>query len=852
MIRGVQVSAIDLHTVSNSRRVNRSFGIQAKILSVVAVLAAVAILAAGVGAFGILSYHDQVAAMSRASERALLGEQMDKAVTAVVMDSRGIYMSADRTEAEKFAVPLLKSLESLKQKTTEWLALAPAGGREQFESAAKQVDEFIRFRTEIVRLSREADLKESRSFGDNDANRSNRSKLNEKLSGLVGESSARISQIGRDLETFYWQTLLKLIGFSLAGVAAGLAMAIWVVRRSVVMPLTGMVAAVGSVAEGNLETEVPGLKRKDEIGSLAHALGTFKEKLIVQREQATQLEELRSSTEAASQKAMLEMCEMLEADLDSAVGEVLSISNDAALRGAHAAADARTIAAEAVTVAAASEQASGNVTSISGAAEQLSATGRNIAARAAETAKFASRAAEEAANASKTVAALNDAASRIGSVISTIAEVAAQTNLLALNATIEAARAGEAGRGFAIVAHEVKALARKTSDAAGDIADRIEKICSATSDSVAVINRIGESVNDINGISATVAAAAEEQEATLREVSRSLQEASSGVSTVAANVTHISARSVEIEHSSNLVSELVNGTNGRVSELRANLVVSLRQSKAGDRRSTDYRRPVSVPARMRCGSVVVDGTVLDLSEGGLRFRADKSDFDMSEGQPASVETRAFGTIASTITAIGKTSIHVQFHNLNDERKSAVCAYLRTVDDADKRLVDAAKEAAGKISAAFEAAIERREISEDQMFDFSYRPIVATDPEQFETSFTAICDRVLPPIQEPVVKLDPRIVFCAAVDLKSFLPTHNAQFSQPQRPNDPVWNAANSRNRRFFKDRAGMSAARTTREFLMQTYDRNMGGGKTVTLKEVDVPIRIHGRHWGGLRLAFKA
>ena len=103
-----------------------------------------------------------------------------------------------------------------------------------------------------------------------------------------------------------------------------------------------------------------------------------------------------------------------------------------------------------------------------------------------------------------------------------------------------------------------------------------------------------------------------------------------------------------------------------------------------------------------------------------------------------------------------------------------------------------------------------------------------------------------------MELDSRVVFCAAVDRNGYLPTHNRIFSQRQRPDDRVWNMANCRNRRIFNDRAGLSAARTSREYLLQTYDREMGNGVVVTLKEIDVPIQVHGRHWGAVRLAFRA
>lgn len=636
-------------------------------------------------------------------------------------------------------------------------------------------------------------------------------------------------------------TVCLLIAIGLAGIIFG-----------IVRPIGRLTETMRRLAEGDLTAEIPALTRRDEIGAMAAAIQVFHGNATQVQQSDRRMLDLAASAEQERRTALIDMCEILEADLDSAVAEVLTISDDASRRGEQAAADAQAIAAEACQVAASSEQATGNVTSVSAATEELSAAGKEIAQRAAEMARFAHTAVEEATQAGATVASLNEAAARIGAVVNLISEVASQTNLLALNATIEAARAGDAGRGFAVVAQEVKALSSKTSDAAEDISRRISDICKATEDSVDVIGKIGNTVAGIEELTGAVAAAAEQQEATLLEVARSLSEASQGVATVSANVTKISGRSAEIESQARVVSGLVNGTNRRVSELRGNLVASLRSSSAGDRRSLENRRPISVAARLRCGTQSIEGTILDLSEGGLRFRSAPGQKPVPEGVSTVIETKSFGDASGTIIAVGESSVHVAFGDLSDSRRQAISNFLRSVDETDRRFVGAAREAATAISTAFESAIARGEVSESQMFDLQYRPIPGTDPQQFETAFTAICDRVLPDHQEPILGLDPRVVFCAAVDKNAFLPTHNRKFSQAQRIGDPMWNAANSRNRRFFKDSAGIRAARTNREFLMQTYDRDMGGGTVVTLKEVDVPIKIGGRHWGGLRLAFKA
>ena len=90
-----------------------------------------------------------------------------------------------------------------------------------------------------------------------------------------------------------------------------------------------------------------------------------------------------------------------------------------------------------------------------------------------------------------------------------------------------------------------------------------------------------------------------------------------------------------------------------------------------------------------------------------------------------------------------------------------------------------------------------------------------------------------------------------MDVNGYLPTHNHQFSQPQRPGEPVWNAAHCRSHRIFDDRVGLAAGRSTRPFLLQSCRCDMGSGNFALMKDVSAPIFVQRRHWGGLRLAYR-
>ena len=215
----------------------------------------------------------------------------------------------------------------------------------------------------------------------------------------------------------------------------------------------------------------------------------------------------------------------------------------------------------------------------------------------------------------------------------------------------------------------------------------------------------------------------------------------------------------------------------------------------------------------------------------------------------------FPNIARIKASVEETTSGI--HKAHDRVERLVASSERLVQgtialggqSADKKFIAFVTDMAANIGSQFEKALESGEITEAELFDRTYVPIPNTNPQQVMTGVTKFTDKVLPPLLESALELDPRVVFSAAVDVNGYLPTHNKKFSHPQGP-DPDWNMANSRNRRIFDDRVGLKAGRNTGPFLMQVYRRDMGGGEFAMMKDLSAPITVNGRHWGGLRMAF--
>jgi methyl-accepting chemotaxis protein len=352
---------------------------------------------------------------------------------------------------------------------------------------------------------------------------------------LMSSADARTQEAKDKAERASWITLVVLasvIGLSVLAFFV-------VVQNSVSQPLTGVAAALGALAQGDTSVQVEGASRNDEIGELVKALEAFRQQTVEAKRLAAEREEMKARAES-ERKAQLSQ---IAGEFEATVGEIIETVSLASSE-LEAAASTLTQTAEgtqrlAMKVASASEEASASVQSVASATEELATSVSEIGRQIENSTQIARDAVRQAEHTDRRIHTLNEASTKIGDVVSLITTIAEQTNLLALNATIEAARAGEAGRGFAVVASEVKALAAQTAKATSEISEQVTEIQTATGDSVAAIKEIGSTIGNISQITATIAAAVEEQGAATKEIARNVSQAAEGTGQVASNIGEV-------------------------------------------------------------------------------------------------------------------------------------------------------------------------------------------------------------------------------------------------------------------------------------------------------------------------
>jgi methyl-accepting chemotaxis protein len=472
-------------------------------------------------------------AIAIASHAALNVERVNALVYAVVMESRGIYMSTQPADVKKYGDGLLKFNGQILAVVKDWESIVRADDAEQFATFKKRIEQFVDFRKELVRRGVEIGAAAGRDWGDNDANRTVRSALNKDLEALSRVYDERSKEIGRQTEANHSMSFLLtcLGGLALVLVGAG----VLIIARSVARPLSLITATIKRVAEGAENVEVPHTNRADEIGALARAIQIFQEAMEHNRNLNSQV--------LLDSQAREERAQHIEFSVEAfrgAIGGVLRAVTENASAMRDTAQSITKVSSDAsersVAASSATEQASSNVYAVASAAEELSASVEEIGRQVRHSAGIVEQAGQRTEKSVAEIESLAAATQRIDGVLNLIQAIAAQTNLLALNATIEAARAGEAGRGFAIVAHEVKALAGQTARATSEIGQNVSMIQASTRSAVDAVREIGDAVRQINEVTSNIAGAVDQQDAATREISVNAQLAAQGNETLVVNI----------------------------------------------------------------------------------------------------------------------------------------------------------------------------------------------------------------------------------------------------------------------------------------------------------------------------
>jgi methyl-accepting chemotaxis protein len=464
-------------------------------------------------------------------------ELVNGLIYAVVMESRGIYMSSDIPTAKVYGEGLLVFNERIGEVVREWQRSVRPEDEALFDAFSKRIHQFQEFRRELVRRGVEISPAAGREWGDNDANRSVRKALNAdltKLGELYAKRSERVyNEINDGISATAWMIGI-IAGFAVLLAALGAV----IISRAVARPLAKITALTQAVAAGDLDGAVVHRERSDEIGALARSIGVFQETMRKNKDlNRTVLADAEARTRR--QEEMSREISRFGAEVEATLAELGRISDQmlAASGGLTGAADNASTRTN--SAASSSADASANVRDIASAADELAASVTEIDRQVAQSNSIAGKAVSEAEWTNAMVKELDEAAGRISDVVRLINDIAEQTNLLALNATIEAARAGEAGRGFAVVASEVKALAGQTAKATEEISAQISGMQQATARSIEALGAIERTIRNIGDISGAIAAAVTEQGAATQEIARSVETAAKRTMETAEEVVRV-------------------------------------------------------------------------------------------------------------------------------------------------------------------------------------------------------------------------------------------------------------------------------------------------------------------------
>ncbi|WP_248313306.1 methyl-accepting chemotaxis protein [Bosea sp. F3-2] len=522
------------------------------------------------------------------------------------------------------------------------------------------------------------------------------------------------------------------------------------------------------------------------------------------------------------------------------LGEVEKLSADSE-------SGSRTILESAGSMRMAVGAASENASVLAAATQQVSQSAEQVDSAMASVRNRLDTAVERAGQATLMLDGLAAATGEIHGIVDSIAEIARQTNLLALNAAIEAARAGEAGRGFGVVAHEVKSLSIEVSEAVEHIRSRVDRLTHAAQSSTGIVNEALQIVRDVNPLMSMISEASQEQAASTAELSRNAREAALFVENVARRADEID----RIAHATVAESERARRASEKGSRLVGRMLRRfkpvLRHSAFADRRRFD-RFPTARRAQLKLGGIDLSSRIVDVGRGGALLADTQS---VQFGGVGTLTIDGLPPLPCRMAGQSEHGLHLAFDADAVAGSGALAQMIEDIERSYRPLIERAQDFAREVAAAMEIAIEKGLVAEEELFEADYTPVPESEPLQYLSPSLPALEAVLPPLLERTLASDPRLVFAVPSDRNGYVPVHHAGTSQPQRNHDPIWNAVHSCNRRILDSRSGISASCSVRPFLVQLCQHDFGNGRSEALSEINAPLRVRGRHWGGVRMAYR-
>ena len=372
-----------------------------------------------------------------------------------------------------------------------------------------------------------------------------------------------------------------VIGLTCAPVGiAFLALAIWL-ALGVARPLTRLQDGLDRLREGDLDIEIDGARRGDEIGAIARSVIGFRTNLAERAREEAERQYAQQSEIARQRETLMRS---IADDFERSVLGVVNTLTDAAGTVGRNSEDLQSAVEQSLAslqeVRSASEESRSQVESVSHSADALSHSVNNINTNADQAAQIAATAVAEARKTDEIVGRLSETGRTIGEIVELISQIASQTNLLALNATIEAARAGEAGKGFAVVASEVKALAEQTTQATEDITAQVVAVQDVAQQSETAIRSIAATIDRISALSDTIRAAVEDQSTATHQIDGSARIANTSSERVAENVARLDTAMTSSRNATSEMSRASTDLSSASGELQAQVSQFLESIRA--------------------------------------------------------------------------------------------------------------------------------------------------------------------------------------------------------------------------------------------------------------------------------